>query len=209
MKCRSVLEISSPEIIPTDPSELSLMRPDAVVVMMNPGSSHPKDLNYTEEQITYPQSDGAIQKRLLLTQPDNTQYQIMRVALVRGWRHIRVLNLSDLRDPKSMSFIRRVEALSEKIGGNTHSIFSPERAAECTQALKRKIPTTPILLGWGRDEGLLPLATRCMACLEGEPLCFVPAGGSLLLNAHPSPMLQTKKLFWLESMLQSLESKSD
>jgi hypothetical protein len=202
--CRSVLEIVDSSIPQEKPSDISLMVPDAVVVMMNPGSSHPKDIYHIDEEVEYPRAGSSLRKELVLTQPDNTQYQIMRIAVSKGWNHIRVLNLSDLRDPKSGSFIQRVEALSEVMGGHAHSIFCPERAEECTHSLKRK-NATPIMLGWGQDVGLIPLATQCMKRLKSEPTCTVPSNVHPLLNAHPSPMLQSKKLQWLGDMLAALE----
>ncbi len=203
-RCRSVLEIVDRSIGHEHPSDLSLMKPDVVVVMMNPGSSHPKDIYHIDGEIEYPQSGGSMRKELVLTQPDNTQYQIMRIAVAKGWGHIRVLNLSDLRDPKSGSFLQRVEALSEIMGGHTHSLFCKERAAECTHSLIRK-SDTPIMLGWGQDAGLVPLAEQCMKRIGGEPVCTVASDVHPLLNAHPSPMLQSKKLLWLENMLAELE----
>jgi len=204
-KCRSVLEIVDSSIPQEVPSDISEMAPDVVVVMMNPGSSHPKDIYHIDEEIEYPRSSGSQRKRLVLTQPDNTQYQIMRVAVSKEWKHIRVLNLSDLRDPKSGSFMQKVDALSGIMGGHVHSIFCTEREAECAHALKRSGPT-PILLGWGQDAGLVPLAEQCMKRLGKEPVCTVPSDVHPLLNAHPSPMLQAKKLQWLETMIRELDA---
>ena len=146
----------------------------------------------------------SMRKELVLTQPDNTQYQVMRVAVKRGWHHIRVLNLSDLRDPKSGSFLQKVDALSQIMGGHVHSIFCAERSAERRQALKRR-ERAPVLLGWGQDAGLLPLAEQCMKRLEGEPVSSVPSDVHPLLNAHPSPMLQSKKLLWLNTIMKELD----
>lgn len=202
-KCRSVLEIVDASIPQDCPSDISLMVPDAVVVMMNPGSSHPKDDGHVDAAIEYPQRGGALRKELVLTQPDNTQYQVMRVAVAQGWRHIRVLNLSDLRDPKSGSFIQKVESLAGVMGGHAHSLFCRERDAECAHALRRK-GNTPILLGWGQDLGLVPLAEQCLRRIEGEPVCTVASEVHPLLSAHPSPMLQSKKLLWLENMIRAL-----
>jgi hypothetical protein len=203
-RCRSVLEIVDRSVPQEHPSDISLMKPDVVVVMMNPGSSHPRDIYHIDGEIEYPQSGGSMRKELVLTQPDNTQYQIMRIAVAKGWGHIRVLNLSDLRDPKSGSFLQRVEALSEIMGGHAHSIFCNDRAAECTHALARK-SKTPVMLGWGQVPGLVPLAEQCMKRMAGEPVCTVPSDVHPLLNAHPSPMLQSKKLLWLEQILMALE----
>jgi hypothetical protein len=202
-KCRSVLEIVDTSIQQENPSDLSEREPDVVVIMMNPGSSHPKDIYHLDEEIEYPRAGSSMRKKLVLTQPDNTQYQVMRIAVSKGWKHIRVLNLSDLRDPQSGSFLQKVDALRGIMGGHVHSLFCTERAEECAHALKRK-GSVPLMLGWGQDAGLLPLVGSCMERISGEPTCSVPSDVHPLLNAHPSPMLQKKKLQWLESMLLSL-----
>ncbi|VGO12193.1 hypothetical protein PDESU_00744 [Pontiella desulfatans] len=202
-KCRSVLEIVDTSIPQETPSDISEMEPDVVVIMMNPGSSHPKDDAHVVGRIEYPRPGGGNRKELVLTQPDNTQYQVMRVAVSQGWRHIRVLNLSDLRDPKSGKFLQKVDALAGIIGGHVHSLFCPERNEECAHSLKRK-NRTPILLGWGQDLGLLPLVEQCLGRIEGEPTCTVASDVHPLLNAHPSPMLQKKKILWLETIVESL-----
>ena len=203
--CRSVLEIVDPSILQENPSDISLMEPDVVVIMMNPGSSHPKDIYHIDGEIEYPQNSESMRKELVLTQPDNTQYQVMRIAVSKGWKHIRVLNLSDLRDPKSGSFLQKADALAGIMGGHTHSMFCKERAAECTHSLKRK-PGTPIMLGWGQDPGLVPLAGQCMKRIASEATRTVRSDVHPLLNSHPSPMLQSKKLEWLDKMLAALEA---
>ena len=202
-KCRSVLEIVDSSIQQENPAEISLMEPDVVVIMMNPGSSRPKEIYHIDGEIEYPQKGGSMRKALVLTQPDNTQYQVMRIAVSKGWSHIRVLNLSDLRDPKSGSFIQKSEDLAGIMGGHTHSIFCAERTEECAHALKRKT-ATPIMLGWGQDLGLIPLVEQCLKRIGGEPTCTVASEVHPLLNAHPSPMLQSKKLQWLDHILKEL-----
>jgi hypothetical protein len=202
-KCRSVLEIVDTSIPQENPAAMAEMTPDVVVIMMNPGSSRPKVEGHQDEVITYPVVGNPMKKGLVLTQPDNTQYQVMRVAVSKGWNHIRVLNLSDLRDPKSGSFLQRVAALNDVRGGHVHSLFCEERAEECQQSLSRKT-ATPIMLGWGQDLGLLPLVEQCLQRIDGEPFATVPSAVHPLLNAHPSPMLQKKKLQWLETMIQEL-----
>lgn len=207
-KCRSVLEIVDTSIPQEVPSDISEMEPDAVVVMMNPGSSHPKDIFHIDQEIEYPRRRRSMRKELVLTQPDNTQYQVMRVAVHQGWRHIRVLNLSDLRDPKSGSFLQKVETLAGIMGGHVHSIFCGERSDELGQAIRRR-SNTPIVLGWGQDTGLVRLAEQCMNRIDGEPVCTVPSEVHPLLNAHPSPMLQSKKLEWLDAMTAALRFPND
>lgn len=181
------------------------MNPDVVVIMMNPGSSRPKEEGHVDAVIEYPRVGNPLEKELVLTQPDNTQYQIMRVAVSKGWSHIRIVNLSDLRDPKSGSFLQRVGGLTGIMGGHVHSMFCDERAEECRRSLLRKTPT-PIVLGWGQDRGLLPLAEQCLQRIEGEPTATVASAVHPFLNAHPSPMMQKKKLEWLETIIQKLGS---
>ncbi len=202
-RCRSVLEIVDRSIQQENPSDISEMIPDVVVIMMNPGSSRPKVEGHVDEVIEFPMSGKLTRKPLVLTQPDNTQYQVMRVAVSKGWNHIRVLNLSDLRDPKSGSFLQKVDMLGGIMGGHVHSIFCDERSEECAFSLKRKTPT-PMVLGWGQDLGLLPLVEQCLEKIEGEPAATVPSAVHPLLNAHPSPMLQKKKIQWLETILNHL-----
>lgn len=204
--CRSVLEIVDTTIRQDNPSDISEMIPDVVVIMMNPGSSHPKDLSHEDEQIEYPKSGASMRKELVLTQPDNTQYQIMRVAVSQGWNHIRVLNLSDLRDPKSLKFIEKVNALAEVMGGHVHSMFCSERSAECDFSMARKKRETPIMLGWGQDTGLLPLVEQCLNRIDAEPTVTVASEVHPMLNAHPSPMMQKKKIWWLETMIEQLNA---
>jgi hypothetical protein len=210
--CRSVLEITS---LPRaavgaapNPQELFSARgaarslPDAVVIMMNPGSSRPVEDGDTESLLQRPLPSG-FEKPLVLTRPDNTQYQIMRIMASKQWTHVRVLNLSDLRDPKSPSFVARIQKLAALPGGDRHSLFSASRTEERTGMLRRK-DRAPFILGWGQDAGLIPLAKQCLSCLEGEKRISVPAGADPVLTAHPSPMLQSKKEEWLDAILSSL-----
>jgi hypothetical protein len=211
--CRSVLEITS---LPreavgagSDPDDLfggkqEQSLPDAVVIMMNPGSSRPIEDGDTDSLIEMPLPDG-FRKPLALTQPDNTQYQIMRIMASKGWAHVRVLNISDLRDPKSPSFIARTQALAEHPEGDRHSLFSEARSDERESMLKRK-DGAPFILGWGQDPGLIPLAEQCLKRIEGARAVTVPAGNHPVLTAHPSPMLQKKKIEWLETIGAALES---
>lgn len=210
--CRSVLEITSlpPEAVgaKSDPndlfsaSETAPNLPDAVVIMMNPGSSRPIEDGDTDRLITMPLPSG-FKKPLVLTQPDNTQYQIMRIMASKSWQHARVLNISDLRDPKSPSFIAKTRTLADLPGGESHSLFCDIRTEEREAMLRRK-NDAPFILGWGQDPGLIPLAKQCLACIDGEKTVTVPVGNDPVLTAHPSPMLQAKKIEWLETIRSEL-----
>ena len=102
--------------------------------MMNPGSSYP--LEEPIKDLKEISLDFKKKKNLVLTRPDNTQYQLMRIGVKMGWSHLRVLNLSDLRNAKSKLFLEKVEALSNLNNGNIHSIFSESRVYECKNILQ-------------------------------------------------------------------------
>src|ERR1700722_18843393 len=73
--CRSVLEIMEATHAPEKTASLSTRKPDAVFIMMNPGSSRP-----LVEVNNHIRADAISDLRISLvpTKPDTTQYQVMR-----------------------------------------------------------------------------------------------------------------------------------
>lgn len=185
--CRSVLDLIDHNITPLDPNEILGMSPDVVTIMMNPGSSQPL---------------GDYQPRLndadmVPARPDITQYQVMKVMAYQGWRHCRIFNLSDFREPKSQLFMGQVESC----GDDSHSIFCASRSRELTKLFP---PDIPVILGWGRDERLLPLAKLCKKRIKERKVAGVTVDGESFLYAHPSPMLQKGKDAWLKAIVGML-----
>lgn len=75
---------------------------DLNIIMMNPGSSNPKNSNL--EYLN----------RLVEANPDTTQYQIMRVMDKCNLDFVKAINLSDIRESKSQFFYKFLETeLSE------------------------------------------------------------------------------------------------
>ena len=111
VECRSVLEIVEQAQTPDKMSVLAKRKPDAVFIMMNPGSSRPlvdvKNRIAADELHELPIS-------LVPTKPDTTQYQVMRLMHHCEWRHVRVLNLSDLRCSKSGEFFKQFKGLEDE-----------------------------------------------------------------------------------------------
>ena len=95
--------------------------------MMNPGSSRP--LVEVNNRI-HARAIYELPISLVPTKPDTTQYQVMRLMHFREWRHVRVLNLSDLRSPKSTEFIKLFQRLEAASNFDSHSVFSDARTAE-------------------------------------------------------------------------------
>ncbi|MFO0905542.1 MAG: DUF1643 domain-containing protein [Pirellulales bacterium] len=201
VECRSVLEIIEPPLAPRAASLISELRPDAVFIMMNPGSSRP--LTPVDNRI-----DARRMHRLPIslvpTHPDTTQYQVMRLMHYCGWRHVRVLNLSDLRCAQSNTFFQQFKALESAQQFDAHSIFSARRAEELSRKLVGRIP---IVCAWGVSPHLDPLIARCLATLSRVKSTATSRLGLLKAGTtdkflHPLPSLQSQKADWVNRMVQ-------
>lgn len=163
---------------------------DMVAVMMNPGASRP---------LHEPGPDGWAE-----AVPDRTQYQLMRLALLaqaqglKPIRHIRVINLSDLRTPKSAELF----ALLGQTGG-WHSLFDPARRSELQQALGSE--QVPVLKAWGMSAHLRPLAQQANISLQAHPVLGLSDDD--LAWRHPLPQRADLQREWLAAMLAQLRDK--
>lgn len=203
IECRSVLEIAEHGLV-NDCNRLSKKCPDAVFIMMNPGSSQPL------VEVSQLVKSGAIHKlevALVPTKPDTTQYQVMRIMHFRGWRHVRVLNLSDVRSPMSADFIKTFQRLENDFGLEAHSVFSGVRQGE----LRSKLPRSQgysIVFAWGVNVKLAPLIARCLKRLPKKSECF----GLLQPKTtdgyrHPLPSLHEDQRRWVDEMMEQLEEE--
>lgn len=200
--CRSTLALIAHNITPLALNDIMILRPGLVCVMMNPGSSAPVDPNYAPIKLDNVR-DIPRQRELVPTKPDITQYQIMKVQAAMGIDYTLILNLSDLRDPRSPSFLEKIETLNTIEQGGRHSIFDPTRRKDLESLWGGE--NTPVLVGWGRDPGLIPLAGPALSALKGRKIIGVPVDSQGVLFAHPSPMLQSAKDAWLKSTLSAFD----
>lgn len=201
--CRSVLEIVDHSVLATaELAAVATRAPDAIFVMMNPGSSRP--LAGDEECL----AEAAIAElgiELVPTKPDTTQYQVMRVMHYAGWKHVRVLNLSDLRDPDSSRFADFYPELEQK-GCTVHSVFADARQVELARQLRRP-GGAPIVCAWGVSSDLDPLIARCLSRIKDEPgLLGLLKPGTQDKYFHPLPTLQVDKLRWISDMVQQVKA---
>lgn len=131
-------------------------KPDAVVIMMNPGSSHLIDPNIVIPEVHPNDADELVRLTLLPTKPDNAQYQIMRLMLLRTWTYVRVINLSDWKIADSSTFLSGYSSIRT----NVHTIFHEVRQNELNRALDVD-EVAPLICAWGQDLRILPLANMC------------------------------------------------
>jgi hypothetical protein len=163
-------------------------RADLVAVMMNPGGSRPLD--------TLDPAGWAP------TLPDRTQYQLMKLALLaqaagHAIRHVRVINLSDLRTPKSAELFAALATL----GDDRHSMFSVHRQAELQKALGDDRPS-PVVRAWGLAKQLEPLARRAIAATSHCRVLGLTDNG--VAYRHPLPQRADFQLRWLEDMSRQM-----
>lgn len=72
------------------------------------------------------------------TKPDDTQYQLMRLMEAFSWEHVRVLNLSDVRESDSTELPERLSRYVRGQDNDGHSVFSATRQAALCALLMRQ-----------------------------------------------------------------------
>ncbi len=194
--CRSVLEIVEKAHVPEKTSVISNLKPDAVFIMMNPGSSQP--LVEVDNRI-HAKAIHELPISLVPTKPDTTQYQVMRLMHYCEWNHVRVLNLSDLRCSKSGQFFKQFKGLEEEHLFDAHSVFSDRR----TDELDLKLTTgVPVIRAWGVSPHLDPLIDRCISNLtKAKAVRGLLKEGTTNKFLHPLPSLQSQQVEWVNRML--------
>lgn len=199
VECRNVLEIVAKPVTIAQVHSIPNQKPDAIFVMMNPGSSQPLvEVDYRIKAARI----AELSISLVPTKPDTTQYQVMRVMQVFNLKHVRVLNLSDLRCTKSPLFIQQFKQLEAERGFDAHSLFSILRRDE----LKRQMlnyADVPVVRAWGVSPHLEPLIQRCEKSIQ--PMRHVSGllkDGTNNKYLHPLPSLQKQQEDWVNRMVE-------
>lgn len=197
VECRSVLEIVASDHAPKKRAAISNRKPDAVFIMMNPGSSRP--LTEANNRI-HAKAIHELPISLVPTKPDTTQYQVMRLMHYCEWQHVRVLNLSDLRCPKSGVFFRQFKELEEELLFDAHSVFSDLRKDELALKL---IDGVSVIRAWGVSPHLDSLIDQCTSQLtKATTVRGLMKEGTTNKYLHPLPSLQKQKESWVNRMVE-------
>lgn len=193
-KCRSVLEIFS-----KSENLESSATPCAVVVMMNPGSSRPLDVDYVPKRHSVCEvTSNTWEKSLVPARPDNAQYQVMRLMLLKRWKHVRVLNLSDLRNGNSGDFSVDFAEAKKLDSSGPHSLTHPRRLQE----LQSCCAGSPLVIAaWGATEVLREAAESFLSKIQVRGLSL-----HFPWYRYPSPYRKDQKIEWLRSALEELET---
>lgn len=192
VNCRNLLEIKL--------KNSESKKVDAIIVMMNPGSSEPVNFSPPIYAINEIQKQGGVPVNLVLTKPDDTQYQIMRIMDSEKWEYVKVINLSDIRDSNSTSFCNKLSTLSNDI----HSIFSDKRKTELNGLLKGD----RIIVAWGVNTKLrnlisLALENKFLSSRLGNPKNSYKRCKNFYYY-HPLPRGYRAQRVWLRDILNKL-----
>ncbi len=197
VECRSVLELVKSDQAPSKIDDLSHRTPDAVFIMMNPGSSRP--LVEVNNRI-HAKAIHELPISLVPTKPDTTQYQVMRLMHYCEWQHVRVLNLSDLRCSKSGEFFKQFKGLEEELSFDAHSVFSDRRQGELALKL---IDGISVIRAWGVSPHLVPLIDRCIPTLiKAKTVRGLMKDRTTSKFLHPLPSLQSQQIEWVNRMVE-------
>ncbi len=204
--CRSTLEIVLKCCVEERGQELLDRQPDHLAFMMNPGSSYAcANRQHTGRRLAASEVGADAGGNLVPAYPDKVQYQIMRIMACCGLKHVRVLNLSDQREPGSAVFLQSLKS-NQPIPA--HSILSCEREDERNERLTPLRPT--VIVGWGQDDRISQLATAATQKLDQCSPVLCPVGrrnaDKPVLFGYPSPPFQrsAQLLEWVRHCADAL-----
>lgn len=156
--------------------------PDLMVIMMNPGSSEPLDNN----------DNGRVETN---AKPDPTQTQIIRIMESSNFQYARILNLSDLREPKSAVFYKKINSMNES--GINHSIFYENRLNDFNELYIKGIP---VIYAWGINKKLVHLAKCVFTVTNAESFFGWRKPKFDFAYYHPLPRSYKKQKEWYEAI---------
>lgn len=125
---------------------------DLSVIMMNPGSSKPKDIDE--------KNDTSFLNKFVITHPDPTQFQIMEIMDNCNFNYAKIINLSDIRNGNSNDFYKMLSAELEDIN---HSIFDDSNDIYLKDYLDID---SKFILAWGVDKRLAALSEKALKKLK-------------------------------------------
>ena len=198
--CRSVADIvASSAVAPKDSAV-----PQAIAVMMNPGSAKPS-IN------AKPFMDGVMnasavtnmsRRRLfdisqprfkIQVAPDNAQYQLMRLMKRKQWSRLRIINLSDLCEGSSKDFPTLYRAVDLHDPSHPESLMHAKREEELDAHLQG---ISNVILAWGRQP---VLAEAAIAFCQRVPTA-VGLARDYPWYRFASPYRKDQKLSWLNEI---------
>jgi hypothetical protein len=175
--CRMVLDFKHKDF---DSSEFE---PDLMVIMMNPGGSHPSNVN----NIDYIRESDL--NKFVPTCPDDTQWKVIEFMSSNKFNHTykyaRVLNLSDVCNPKS-------KEITQNLVGKFPNFRSQ------TDGLRKLFPKKiDVLIAWGSKPALWPFINSAIELIKE----MKPSKIYGFLNPY-----KTKRIFYYHPTFSKFEN---
>lgn len=190
-KCRSLLTIEDTTV--TNKKKL-------LVIMLNPGSSRPLDNEYLETEILVTKIDELNNLTLIDAKPDTTQYQIMRVMNELQFSYAHIINLYDVREPKSSFLLDNAKRGKLQVEA---SIFSNKRQSELNNYFT--VDTT-VILAWGNVKPIIEIEKKAFVKITKLTNKIFTVRGKNNIICHPSPQNHNFKLKWLDNICGQLRT---
>ncbi|WP_288418922.1 hypothetical protein [uncultured Acinetobacter sp.] len=154
--------------------------PQMMVIMMNPGASYP--LNGNDNQPLAVEAE-----------PDKAQGQIVALMKKCSLEYVRVLNLSDLREPKSEIFYKNIDPQD--------SIFSPSNKADFEQFFIKSIP---VLMACGVHYSLNPLVKLAITAIGNAKIFGLKKENYTNKYYHASPRFKEQRKSWVDNVAKQI-----
>lgn len=170
---------------------------DLNVIMMNPGSSKPKDI---EED-----KNPEFLNKFVIAHPDPTQFQIMKIMENCNLNYAKIINLSDVRNGSSSEFYK---LLNNELKELNHSIFHDENEEKLKEYLNFD---ANFILGWGVNSKLNNLAKLALDKVEKLRANTTKVFGIKHPNNqygyyHPLPRTVKQQSDWVEIITKQIKN---
>ena len=210
--CRNILEIiikNAKNSSQYSSEELLSIPLDAVFIMMNPGGGKPKNQVKSNPIVNADTIDDLNKIELVETVPDITQNQVMKIMDAKKWNRVKVINLSDYREPKSFDFYNMIKEAKFIDETHVHSIFSEKRRQELTNVFRSERDIT-VVVAWGVNTKLKPLIelsldNNFIINRVGYPK-EVNVRRNNLYYYHPLPWGNCAKKRWVRETIKNLDN---
>ena len=171
--------------------------------MMNPGSSKPLDKKYEPGTFSKEEYFQIKAKELIPAQPDNAQYQVMRLMALNDWDFVRILNLSDLRNGNSGKFQNEFRTAMELDNSNPHCITHTARKQELLNHTRSK--SNIVIAAWGH---IPELKDSAKVILNLDKNIIGLQNGEMFYYRHASPPPKKYKIEWLSGIQKELNKNN-
>lgn len=170
---------------------------DLNVIMMNPGSSRPKDIDE--------KNNSKFLNKFVIAHPDPTQFQIMKVMENCNLNYAKIINLSDVRNGSSNEFYK---LLNNELKDLYHSIFHDSNEEHLKEYLNFE---SNFILGWGVNSKLNNLAKNALDKIEKlreqkTKIFGIKHPNNQFGYYHPLPRTAKQQTDWVEQITNQIKN---